>query len=310
MCSRFCSSEPYSSKVGPNIITPIPPIGFHAPTRAISSLSTRACALLKPPPPYSFGQVGTPQPFSPIASRHAVISGVSLVGPSTLASALPLPFNDGGKLAESQSRTSARKSSSESAGRSISAAVAMKNLTLFTESEYRVWSRCGTFVAVRKAPRGPRARGAGSRSCTRASTGDAGVYEVCDALSRRVDGAAPRGAEGSVRRHGLAGPRGVGSRRARAVARGRVPRGALCRRRTCRAQIGAALPHDRRAADVRRDARHRRMVGPCRRDRDASTVGDPPQRPRRDARGDARLVARSRHVETAKLAPLSDPSQA
>ena len=42
MCRCFCSSVPYSSSVGPNMETPMPPIGLRAPMRFISSASTRA----------------------------------------------------------------------------------------------------------------------------------------------------------------------------------------------------------------------------------------------------------------------------
>ena len=51
MWRRFCSSVPTSSRVGPNIITPMPPIGLRAPIFAISSASTRASARESPPPP-------------------------------------------------------------------------------------------------------------------------------------------------------------------------------------------------------------------------------------------------------------------
>src|SRR3569832_724415 len=111
----FCSGLPYSSKVGPNIITPMPPIGFQAPMRPISCCSTRACAVERPPAPYSFGQVGTPQPLSPIAFFHLAKSEVS-DGPSSPIIMPPLPFSDGGKLASSHLRASRRKAS-----RSVSA---------------------------------------------------------------------------------------------------------------------------------------------------------------------------------------------
>ena len=39
-------------------------------SRAISSRSTRASSLLKPPPPYSFGHSGTVQPRSAMRSSH------------------------------------------------------------------------------------------------------------------------------------------------------------------------------------------------------------------------------------------------
>src|SRR5271156_3761179 len=67
MCCCFCSSLPYSSRVGPNIIVPMPPTGFQAPRRFISCCSARASAWDRPPPPYWVGQVGTPQPLSAMA---------------------------------------------------------------------------------------------------------------------------------------------------------------------------------------------------------------------------------------------------
>ena len=51
MCSAFCASLPYSSSVGPNIMTPMPPMGLNAPARAISSSRIRACLRVSPPPP-------------------------------------------------------------------------------------------------------------------------------------------------------------------------------------------------------------------------------------------------------------------
>ena len=66
----FWSSVPYSSRVAPNMPGPMPWIGLVTPMRAISCCSTRAWALERPPPPYSFGQVGVPQPFSPMRLRQ------------------------------------------------------------------------------------------------------------------------------------------------------------------------------------------------------------------------------------------------
>ena len=51
MCWRLRASVPYSSRVGPNIITPMPPMGLRAPIFAISSARTRALGRDRPPPP-------------------------------------------------------------------------------------------------------------------------------------------------------------------------------------------------------------------------------------------------------------------
>merc|ERR1712026_342890 len=90
-------------------MTPMPPIGLYAPALANSWSMIFACALVRPPPPYSFGQVGVPQPRAPTASRHLVCVGVSLVGPSTPASALDWPLSSAGKLSARNCCTSARK---------------------------------------------------------------------------------------------------------------------------------------------------------------------------------------------------------
>ena len=95
---------PYSSRVGPNIITPMPPMGLRAPIRFISCCSTRASADVSPPPPYSFGQVGVPQPLAPIRCFQSLASPA---GSSTVM-IRSTPFIEGGKFSSSQARASAR----------------------------------------------------------------------------------------------------------------------------------------------------------------------------------------------------------
>jgi hypothetical protein len=51
MWHSFWASLPYSSKVGPNIKMPMPPIGLQAPARAISFDNMAASAFDSPPPP-------------------------------------------------------------------------------------------------------------------------------------------------------------------------------------------------------------------------------------------------------------------
>src|SRR5579872_995840 len=118
---RFCSSLPYSRSVGPNIATPMPPMGLKAPVLFISSCRTRACARVSPPPPYCLGHVGVPQPFSAIAFFQRGKSGSLGPRPSANMIAL-LPLSDCGKFLASHSRTSWRNSSMPG---SISAAADM-----------------------------------------------------------------------------------------------------------------------------------------------------------------------------------------
>ena len=67
------------------MMTPMPPIGLTAPMRAISSCSTRASAAVSPPPPYCLGQVGTPQPLSPMRLRQISTSPSALAPPPSQA---------------------------------------------------------------------------------------------------------------------------------------------------------------------------------------------------------------------------------
>src|SRR6056300_1037469 len=70
ICSCFCASLPYASRAGPNIQTPISYSGGRHFNRAISCCNTLASSIDRPPPPYSFGQVGAVQPRSAIASNQ------------------------------------------------------------------------------------------------------------------------------------------------------------------------------------------------------------------------------------------------
>ena len=76
---------------------------------AISSARTRASWRDSPPPPYSAGQVGTPQPLAPMASRHWRASGLSLPPPAAAVCAATSPFRALGKLSSSQALASLRK---------------------------------------------------------------------------------------------------------------------------------------------------------------------------------------------------------
>src|SRR3982751_1868585 len=69
---------------------------------------------------------------------------------------------------------------------------------LFTESEYRVWSGDDTFQRGGKAPDAAGPRSTGGRSGTVERTGDAGLYEIGDALSGRFRSAAARRTKGRV----------------------------------------------------------------------------------------------------------------
>jgi hypothetical protein len=79
----FCSSLPYSRRVGPIIEVPMPISGERALIFDISSKRIFACAGVRPPPPYSVGQVGTVQPRCAIRSSQRATSGsrVTLVEP-------------------------------------------------------------------------------------------------------------------------------------------------------------------------------------------------------------------------------------
>src|SRR3989304_1488219 len=55
--------------VGPTIVTPMLPIGG-APASANSSFRMNCCIVVRPAPPYSFGQAGAIQPRSASFSRH------------------------------------------------------------------------------------------------------------------------------------------------------------------------------------------------------------------------------------------------
>ena len=66
----FCSSDANSSNAGPSIQIPKLDKAGLALIAINSSCRILFSSKLKPPPPYSFGQVGQVQPFSPILSNH------------------------------------------------------------------------------------------------------------------------------------------------------------------------------------------------------------------------------------------------
>ena len=91
--------------------TPMPPIGFGAPSGPVPRHDP-CSAGESPPPPYSVGQVGVPQPFSPIRLRHSSASALGVAAASGSAGALASTRSEAGKLASIQPRTSARNGSS------------------------------------------------------------------------------------------------------------------------------------------------------------------------------------------------------
>jgi hypothetical protein len=99
--------------VGPIMVTPMPwTIGLKAPSLAISCCSTRAWALVRPPPPYLAGQVGVPQPLAPMACFQASRSPSNSAASEAAIAAPALPRSEAGKFCSSQPRASARKPSS------------------------------------------------------------------------------------------------------------------------------------------------------------------------------------------------------
>ena len=109
----FWASVPYSSRVGPNMLTPMPTMGFTAPIAAISCWRMRTSSRESPPPPYWVGQVGTPQPLAPMRSFQTAKSPLGGSGDMTMASSAERSLRrEAGKFASSQSRASERKASS------------------------------------------------------------------------------------------------------------------------------------------------------------------------------------------------------
>ena len=98
---------PYSSRVGPIIVVPMPDTGARISSARISWSSTTYSSLPRPAPPYSSGQVGTVKPRSAQRSIHSRWSSViaTLVPPPGTT---PGPRQLSGQLASSQSRTSLR----------------------------------------------------------------------------------------------------------------------------------------------------------------------------------------------------------
>ena len=76
-CSRHWPGVPNSKMAGPIIVKPCPASGAGALMRRISSSSTKLSAASRPPPPYSFGQVGAVQPRSAMRSSHSLVSGLA-----------------------------------------------------------------------------------------------------------------------------------------------------------------------------------------------------------------------------------------
>src|SRR5207237_4359166 len=96
---------PYSSRVGPIMVSPNPTSGAGSLRAAISSRRTFASALDRPPPPYGVGHSGAVQPRSAITLSQTCMSGLGYVArrphqfPSPRPSIVPL-LQDGG-LSES-----------------------------------------------------------------------------------------------------------------------------------------------------------------------------------------------------------------
>src|SRR3990172_5506500 len=115
-CSRFCSSVPYWSSVGPIMVRPKPMSGTGARSRAISWESSFACAGERPAPPYSRGQLGAVQPRPAMRSSQSFTpgSGYTAFRPPQLPSSSEVcdPTSEGGQFARSQSRAASRKVSS------------------------------------------------------------------------------------------------------------------------------------------------------------------------------------------------------
>ena len=89
--------------------------GGRALIRAISCSSTRACAAVRPPPPYSLGHMGAVQPFSAMRSSQILLSGLAhlnLAPPQGVSSAVRGVRMEAGQLASSHSRVSVRNTSS------------------------------------------------------------------------------------------------------------------------------------------------------------------------------------------------------
>src|SRR3990170_8064383 len=69
-CCAFCSSLPWTMRVGPTIWTPMPPT-WGAPASANSSFMMNCSMVVRPAPPYSVGQPGAIQPRSASFWRHS-----------------------------------------------------------------------------------------------------------------------------------------------------------------------------------------------------------------------------------------------
>jgi hypothetical protein len=70
----FCSSLPWTIRLGPTIDIPMPPT-LGARASAISSLMMNCCMRVKAAPPYSFGHDGAIHPRSTSFLRHVCMSG-------------------------------------------------------------------------------------------------------------------------------------------------------------------------------------------------------------------------------------------
>ncbi len=113
----FCSSLPNSRRAGPNIQRPNENKAGRALIRRSSCCRMRACALLRPPPPYSAGHSGAVQPFSPMRSSQTFESGflnASRVPPQTISSSFIGVRMLGGQFSSSQFCTLVRNSSRSS----------------------------------------------------------------------------------------------------------------------------------------------------------------------------------------------------
>ena len=114
----FCSSVPYSSSVGPNMLD------AHAADRIDRADARHLLAAAPAPRPararrrrIAFGQVGAPQPLAPMRSRQSFVVARWTDGrhPDLGRRARRPVRSDVGKFSSSQARASARKASSSAA---------------------------------------------------------------------------------------------------------------------------------------------------------------------------------------------------
>ena len=102
--SRFCSSVPHCSSVGPTSVSPKKSARIGAFARANSSATTTPSIVVRPLPPYSLGHVAQIQPPPYSRFGHSALNAAR----SSFVISKPSSNHPAGRLSSSQVRTSLR----------------------------------------------------------------------------------------------------------------------------------------------------------------------------------------------------------